>query len=258
MPVNRVLSGVAVAAAAIWLAGCGGGGQAQPTTPSSASATTGQQRSRQADDGMVTSGVLGTLPQIAIESTLQARQRKFLRCFAQTWGHDDLVGGDFRLAFRVGVDGSVRWVYLVDSTVGDRDTERCLLSVAQAAKFPRPMGGEAEFTWSMGVDPSSDVRPPVEVPADAVAAVVSDQASAVLQQCGQGSGSDYRVTAYVDPGGAVRAVGVAAPVQAEAIGGAAQPAATAPDALDCVAAQVRTWQLPDPGSYPGKVTFSLR
>lgn len=258
MRVNRVLSGVAVAAVATWLAGCGGGGQAQPTTPPSQSATSGRQQPRAADDGMVASGVLGTLPQMDIESTLQARQRKFVRCFAQTWAHDDLVGGDFKLAFRVGVDGSVRWVYLVDSTVGDRDTERCLLSVASAAHFPRPMGGEAEFTWSMGVDPSTDVRPPVKVPADEVAAVVSERGPAVLQQCGRGSGSDYRVTAYVDPGGSVRNVGVAAPVKAEAIAGAAQPAAAAPDALDCVAAQIRSWQLPDPGSYPGKVTFSLR
>ena len=66
------------------------------------------------------------------------------------------------------------------------------------------------------------------------------------------------VTAYVEPGGTVVSAGVASGAQAEAVQGADAPPDTSEGVLDCVAGQVKGWELPDPGSYPGKVTFDLR
>jgi hypothetical protein len=210
------------------------------------------------DDGMVTEGTLGTLPQHVVESTLQARQRKFLRCFTDAWRQDPLVGGEVRFVFRVGQGGKVRWVYPVISTVGDIDTERCLLDVARQARFPEPHGVEAEFSWSLAVDPMEDVRPPVPWEPDQASAAVSEHRASVLEACTGGAPTAYRVTAYVAPGGTVRTAGVAARVEAEASIGVGEPSVATQRARECVAEQVRAWELPDPGSYPAKVTFDLR
>jgi hypothetical protein len=53
------------------------------------------------------------------------------------------------------------------------------------------------------------------------------------------------VTAYVAPGGTVMAAGASA----------ADPEML--EKLDCVTEHVKSWDLPDPGSYPAKVTFSV-
>lgn len=250
---RRRLGAAAVAVAMI--VGCGEEAEPEAAAPEP---TAGGEGIQDVDDGMVTAGTLGTLPQFAIESTLQARQRKFLRCFTDAWGDNDLVGGEIRFVFRVQQDGSVRFVYPAESTVGDRETEQCLLSVAANARFPEPHGGEAEFTWSLAVDPMEDVRPPVAMEVDRVATVLSENGAAVLDECAPGGAATYRVTAYVSPGGEVLAAGVASRAEAEAIIGASPPPEVAEDALDCVAGQVTTWELPDPGSYTGKVSFELR
>ena len=58
-----------------------------------------------------------------------------------------LLRGRVELAFRVDRDGGVRWVYPRASTVGDRDTERCLIDIATVMRFQRPRGCEAEFAY---------------------------------------------------------------------------------------------------------------
>ncbi len=174
-------------------------------------------------------------------TTLDRRLPRFARCFSRRYNELELVGGEMRFSFRVKVDGSVLWVYPSSSTVGDRTVERCLLDVAQAATFPRPHGGEAEFSWSLAFDPPEDVRPPVPWDASQVSEVVGEHGSE-LRQCGARPG---QVTAYVGPGGAVMAAGASAE---------GQPSA---DALDCLASAVETWEMPDPGSYPAKVSFPI-
>jgi hypothetical protein len=134
------------------------------------------------------------------------------------------------------------WVYPAESSLGDRDVETCILGVAQRAHFPHPHGGEAEFSWGFALDPPSDVRTPVLLASGGVDELVESQETLVRGQCGQGP---YHVTAYVQPGGAVLAAGVSTD--------STETAAH----LDCVATAVRAWVFPDPGSYAGKVSFSI-
>jgi hypothetical protein len=72
--------------------------------------------------------------------------------------------------------------------------------------------------------------------------LIASSGTAVRGQCGPGR---YQVTAYVSPGGAPLAVGVAT------------DSSDAGANLDCVATAVRAWHFPDPGSYAGKVSFTL-
>jgi hypothetical protein len=235
-------------------AGCG----ASEAEEAERASTAGDEDEVERDDGMVTEGTLGTVPSHVVESTLQARQGKFLRCFTDAWRSDPLVGGEVRFVFRVGPSGEVRWVYPVVSTVGDVETERCLLDVARRARFPKPHGGEAEFSWSLGVDPMDDVRPPVPWEGDQAAPLVAEHRDAVLQDCIDGAPTAYRVTAYVAQGGTVRRVGVAARVEADPSVGVGEPRVATERARACVAERIREWAFPDPGSYPAKITFDLR
>lgn len=226
---------------AITALGCGGGSQESTTT------TTARDTEREApppehDDGAQITGLMGTISQQRVQDTLEPRMESFMRCFEQRLPAVAYLGGDIRLAFRIHVDGTVAWVYPSESTLGDRDVETCILGVAQRARFPRPSGGEAEFSWGFGLDHPSDVRAPISLASGGIDVLVEQQEAAVRTQCGAGP---YHVTAYVQPGGVVQAAGVAT------------DSTDAASHLDCVAAAVRGWHFPDPGSYAGKVSFTL-
>lgn len=191
---------------------------------------------------------MGTLNPEDVQMALEPKMQRFASCFANRYDDLELVGGHFEMAFRVGADGGVTTVYPRRSTVGDRDTERCLLDVARRTRFREPRGGdEAEFNWSLDFDPPDDVRPPFNWDSDRTADTLAEHGPELLDQCRPaGANGRYLVTAYVAPGGEVIAAGAAA------------DEADVAETLDCVTDQVRTWEMPDPGSYPAKVTFVLQ
>nr|MDQ3034081.1 AgmX/PglI C-terminal domain-containing protein [Myxococcota bacterium] len=140
--------------------GCGGG--AEPTeTAARGDATAGEEREPERDDGSSMTGLMGTIRADQVDNALQPRMGQFLRCLEPRMSDVEFLGGDVRLAFRIHVDGTVAWVYPAQTTLGDRQAEQCVLEVASRARFARPNGGEAEFTWGFGFDPPDDVRAPL-------------------------------------------------------------------------------------------------
>ncbi len=195
------------------------------------------------EDEVQVEGLMGTIPPHAVEQTLGLRLQRFATCFTRHGSGFDVLGGRMVLAFRIARSGEVRWVHPRESTVGDRDTERCVVQVARRVRFPRPQGGEAEASWSFQMDPPEGVRPPVSLHASQFEPLTAAHSVALRSTCGPGP---FRVTAYVAPGGTLLRLGAAA----------ASPEAAA--RLDCVLDQVRTWDdWPDPGSYVGKGTFQV-
>lgn len=198
------------------------------------------------EDAVQIEGLMGTISADLVERGIEPRMGRFLRCFQDRYGSLDVLGGRFVMAFRIHTDGRVRWVYPSDSTVGDRETERCLLQVASGIHFHAPRGGEAEFSYPLSLDTADDVRPPLNWDEARVSSALSQGGSGLLSSCRPaGSRAAYRVTAYIMPGGRVQAAG-AATDDSEAV-----------DSLDCVAQAVRGWSMPDPGSYPAKVQFEI-
>jgi hypothetical protein len=224
------------------VAGCGGGATEQSTTTTTAASTTQRREEAPLPTGASITGLMGTISQDAVQSTLEPRMDSFMHCFETRLTTVRFLGGNIRLAFRVHTDGTVMWVYPAESSLGDRDVETCIMGVAQRAHFPHPHGGEAEFSWGFALDPPSDVRAPIAFASGGIDALIEAQEHGVRTACGQGP---YHVTAYVQPGGAVLAAGVAT----DSTDAAAR--------LDCVAGAVRAWHFPDPGSYAGKVSFTL-
>lgn len=201
-----------------------------------------------------TEGLLGTLTQDAIRRGIAGQRNRFHRCISEGAERLDVMGGQMILSFRVATDGSVRWVYPSESTMGRRDTERCLLEAAAGCRFGRPRGGEVEFDWPLEVGVPENVRPATAWDARRVEDVVTGHSRA-LQTCLLRLGSaavapggepvTTQVTAYVGPGGEVLSAGAAS--------GELLPT----EVLDCVSEEVSAWSLPDPGSYPAKVSFTL-
>lgn len=224
------------------LAGCGGGSETTETTARGDS-TVGEEREEEPDDGSEITGLMGTIRQDQVRDTLEPRMSSFMRCFERRMGEVEFLGGEVQLAFRIHTDGTVAWVYPSRSTIGDRDAERCVLESAARARFPRPRGGEAEFSWGFAFDPPEDVRPPLSWDATRVGAALMSGAPGLASRCGV---SGARVTAYVAPGGRVIAAG------------ASTPDADSLASIDCILDAVRSLTMPDPGSYAAKVTFLVQ
>lgn len=196
-------------------------------------------------DGAAISGLMGTISADAVRDTLQMRQDRFLDCFARRLDDVRVLGGTIELAFRVKTDGTVLWVFPKRSTIGDRETETCILGVASTVHFRRPRGGEAEFSWPFEVAPPDDVRPPLTWAPDRVATLLAENLDLGSRCRPAGTSTTFSITVYVGQGGSVLAAG-GAPSE---YGGVA--------AVDCVLDTVRAWPMPNPGPYPAKITFDV-
>ncbi len=227
--------------AAVLLAGCGGGAATSESVARD-DGTSGDEE-REHDDGSQITGLMGTIRSDQVEDALNPRMDRFSRCFADRMGDVEFLSGNIRLSFRIHTDGTVAWVFPSESDVGDRSTEQCVLQVARSTHFPRPRGGEAEFTWGFGFDAPDDVRLPTSWQEDAISERQDDIAD-LARECNAAGGS--RVTAYIEPGGRVLSAG------------GSVPSAEAEPALDCIIERVRALEMPDPGSYAAKVTFAVR
>jgi hypothetical protein len=225
------------------LAACGG---SEPSTlPSAPEPQAGaEQPATEPRRGMQVEGILGTIPQRKIEETMHAKLPALQRCFFEGMGEIEYLAGYIKFYFHVELDGRVGYVHPRGSSIGHRPTEQCLVDIAKKTRFPEPKGGgPAEFVWGFELEAPGGVRAPVDWPEDRVARVVSEQHGS-LEACGLAD-DHYVVTVYVAPGGNVQAAGAAADSQAAA------------DKIDCVLGAIKTWQLPDPGSYAAKVSFKL-
>ncbi len=219
--------------------GCGGDEEAE--TAATDEGTTGEEAPvAERDDGVAIEGLMGTIDADEVRMTIEPKLGRFMRCFSTRYEDIEILGGHIHMSFRVDVEGNVLWVYPNESSIGDRETERCLLETAKAIRFPRPHGGEAEFGYPLDLDPPEDVRPPVAWAESSIEDVLEANRESVAE-CGTG----FTVTVYVGPGGEVMAAGAAADELDQA------------ENLDCVTDDVSQWEMPDPGSYPAKVSFSI-
>jgi hypothetical protein len=227
----------------VWM-GCG---SSEPTSASEERSSGSEFRvgsgGEHDDDGFQIEGLDGTIDPGAVEAGVNSVITSIAECFGARYDEVEVLSGDFTLAFRIARDGSVMTARLLRSTIGDRETERCIVRVARTIRFAKPSGGEAEASHTLGLDLPDDVRPPVTWPVAKAQNLVSSNGGPSLKvRCGAET-AELSVTAYVNPGGRALAVGAAGDVEAMA--------------LDCVANAVRGWRFSDPGSYPAKVSFSF-
>ncbi len=238
--------------------GCGGAPPPPPEAPAAAApapaATVAPIQATQE---------LGSIDEDATNRTFASLQSQLLDCQKQGMDRVEFLAGDARFFLRIAQDGTVRWAYLEDATLGDRATEKCLLGVVSAARWPKPDGGEAEVQKSIAFD-VGDARPPVPWSSDKVSSVIARDGGDALQ-CKKGVKGTFKVTAYVSPGDAASAPShrkATRKSKHEGAGkvlsvGVAPPSKDGEAKVDCIVDAVMDWKMPSPGAYAAKVTFSL-
>jgi hypothetical protein len=220
-------------------AACGG---APP--PPAEEAARPQETERENKPQLAVKSELGSVDPEAVRRAFHTLDAKFLDCQKQALDRVEVLGGKAAFFVRIGDDGHVKWTYLEDSEVGDRETEKCLLDVVRGASWPRPDGGDVEARYAMEL-PEQSTRPPNDWNADKVAGALGRSGDAI-DRCKSGANGKFRATVYVGPGGKVLAAGVAASTKEGA------------DKTDCLVDVLHKLKgLPSPGSWPAKVSFGL-
>jgi hypothetical protein len=188
---------------------------------------------------------IGALDEGKVKHTFERVSSKLSACFNQGTQRIAYLAGDVHVVVRVAKDGSARWAYAKDSTLGDRETEACMLEALKAETWPKPEGGEglAENTFSF--EPGGDERPPVAWSPEQLGAQARG-AKAAIAQCRKKAGTkSIKATLYVETDGKPSAVGVSS---ADERGEAA---------ASCVVDALRALKFPSPGSYAAKVSVTV-
>ena len=225
--------------ALLLLAGCGGASPASPTLSRASALPAQRARAAEPEPELALTGGLGGISPYSVEEAITPHMEALASCVEGRALGAQRLGGRARLAFRIHLDGSVRWVHVRESNLGNREAERCLTQVAEQVRFRRPGGGEAEFSWTVELD-----DPGEEVALDALARrpAVTRVARRVHAACGEPEG--VQVTAWVAAGRVVSA-GAAVRDQEHAA------------ALDCVTSAFRGARLPSAGRRLTRVSFAL-
>jgi hypothetical protein len=227
---------------------------------------------------------LGSIDQRKVEQTFANLVNGPLEnCHKQGRDRVEYLTGDVKVFLRVDGNGRVKYGYFEDSTIGDRETEKCILGIFNGTSWPKPEGGEAEVRSGFGWGPGGE-REPTTWSSDKVATALVDAKDVrkEVDKCKAGIKGDFRVTAYVEAGEAEHSELASEPSDAKAKpgkpkppppkhgkhGGAesggrfkaigmAAPNKEGAEKIDCLVDALKTLDLPSPGSYAAKVTFSL-
>lgn len=192
---------------------------------------------------------IGGMNQYDVEDTFTRLQEPIFACVRHGTDRLSEMGGKFSVKLRVNKKGSVVSAYLAQSTLGDRETERCVLDVARSVSWPKPLGGEGIAERSFDVDPSVE---PVQWKADK-ARNAKKTLGQKLDKCyreavgsaRQAEDGVFTATAYIDARGKVVAAGVA------------PPHAAGERVADCLVNALRETKFGSPGRKAAKVTFEL-
>jgi hypothetical protein len=197
-------------------------------------------------------------------------------CHKQGRDRIEFLTGDVKVFLRIDGSGKMKYGFFEDSTLGDRETEKCILGVFANASWPKPEGGEAEVHSGFGWGPGGE-REPTSWPSDKVTAALLDAKDVrkSVEKCKAGVKADFAVTGYVemDEGGDAdkpKPAGKAPPAKPKhgkkgnkeqggrfkAIG-VSSKSKEGSEKIDCIVDALKPLELPSPGSYAAKVTFSL-
>jgi hypothetical protein len=229
----------ALAAAAILaIAACGG----TPQTTSTPVDTDGSGKRGSSPD---LDAEIGGMEEAKVQSAFERTSSKLTACFTEGTKRVPFMGGDVRFALRVGKGGTVRVAYLKESTLGDRETEACMLDAVRAASWPAPVGGkEGLAEGGFSFDPSADERPAVALDPDKLGKELTKAKDAIARCRSKVGGGPIKVTMYIGANGKPLAVGLSS---ADDKG---------EEAASCIVEALRDMKFPSPGSYAGKVSIT--
>ena len=194
--------------------------------------------------GVSMSSEIGGLNEEKVDAAFKSSLSGLERCLQQGSTRVEFLGGSVSFFVQIDAGGKVDAAYLEKSTLGDRDTEKCMLDALRAKKWPKPVGGEHGLARkSFDFDPPNDVRAPADYDEEHLnkgLGKISDK----LASCKSSKGS-YEATMYVATDGTVLSAGVT------------PPNGDGETSVDCLVSTLKSASFPSPGSWPAKVTFTL-
>jgi hypothetical protein len=134
---------------------------------------------------------------------------ELMDCVAHATTQLSAIGGRVSLRMRVGRDGSLRWAYLSDSTLGNRDAERCVLDTVKSQTWPKPLSGDGLAEMGFEVDPAD---PPAALPSSK-RTLLEKRAGKATRSCREGIRGGFRATVYLARSGKLLSAGVTPPDQ---------------------------------------------
>jgi hypothetical protein len=184
---------------------------------------------------------IGGLNEEKVAKTFKRLQPEFTSCLMAGLKRVEFLAGEVQFLVHVDLEGQVADAFIEHSSLGDFDTEACMIERIRATKWPKPVGGRIGLARSgLAFETPPDARPPVMWTGDDVASTLSRNQS-TLGSCG-GSGP-FEITAYVAKDGSVMSAGIAHSTAADSTAAA------------CYLEKIKELKFPSPGSWPAKVTF---
>jgi TonB family protein len=173
---------------------------------------------------------VGVVDSDDVEATIQEHFDDVRACYTRAGKAQRYAGGKVLLRFMVAGDGAAQDVWVLESSLGNYDVERCLVDVGRKIRFHAPSGGKpttfeypVEFRSESGVEILNVDGPKV----DHDVAVLLPQ----LAACGRVAEEVVSAMIYIEPNGSPGSVGLAT------------AAAIDEDAGDCVVQTIRGWRM---------------
>ncbi len=225
----------------VLVSACGGGGDAPPARTADDTPTTEGEEHK---SGAAVSAEIGGLDEDKVDATFSKSLGSLKKCLDAGAKRVEFLGGSVSFFLKIDGNGSIDHAHLEQSTIGDRETEKCMIDALRKRSWPKPVGGEHGLARkSFDFDPPNDVRPPTEW-SSSEAAKGLDKVSEKLHDCNHGK-SGFQATLYVGTDGNVLAAGATPPDEA------------GEQAVDCIVDALKSASFPSPGSWPAKVTLPL-
>jgi len=179
----------------------------------------------------------------AVEKSFGRMQGAIEECFSKGSSKVSGLGGHFKMKLRIDKNGGLKWAYLSESTLGDRDTEACLLQAAKDKSWPLPVGGDGLAEKSFDLEAAA---PPKDVDAKKhkipIAAAVKETAKCRKKGTW---GTRFAVTAYLRYDGKPIAVGIAPPNE------------KGEEVVDCMVKIIQKIKFGQTGRKVAKLAFDL-
>ncbi len=259
---------------AVAVVGCGGSSapppkKAEPPPPPVAKRIPIEEPEDEGpQDGVQVVSTHGHMEMSAIEAGIAPHTQNLMDCYTTRVGRRKWLGGRVSLHWDINKAGEITGVKLAESDLGAWPIEKCLVEIARAATFAKPVGGDADF--SIPLDFSAKGHP-LSWDEDVALRAVGGQL-ALLDDCvdpakaatkgkpkrgkkappGPKQGrvelpDDVTVTLYVGPGGKAQSVGFSS------------GKSDIDDAwADCAEKVALGWRLPDPRGQIAKLAVRYR
>ena len=99
---------------------------------------------------------VGALDAGKVAAVFKTASGSLQECYASGVSRVAFMSGDIKLAVRVAEDGSAKYAFVKESSLGDRQTEECMLGVLRKQTWPKPVGGkEGNAETTFGFDPGT-------------------------------------------------------------------------------------------------------